>query len=236
MASITTPFTRSRLDDVFFPAMALLALAIVVTGFGHSYFFAGMMRARLPSPLVHVHAAILTAWMAVQASQPTLVAANRVDWHQRVGVVGMLVATAVPVIGILAVVGEIRRPPFDIEHGALDLAFVIAAAADFAVLAFFGLRERDKDLSAHKRLMLLATISILGPAIGRLSFVTSPTIYYLVFAILLALVITFDIASLRKVHRATFLGIALITSTQALAELFWRTSTAAGLVTWVQNA
>ncbi len=40
-----------RADDIFFPAMACLILTIVVTGFGRSYFFAGMMFARLPNAL-----------------------------------------------------------------------------------------------------------------------------------------------------------------------------------------
>jgi hypothetical protein len=146
--------------------MALLALAIVVDGFGRAYFFAGMVRAHLPSPLVHVHAAILTTWITIQALQPIQVAVDRVDWHQRLGILGMVVAVAVPVIGVLAVIGEIRRPPFVVSDEAADLAFALAAVVDFALLASLGLRERHKDLSAHKRLLLLATISILGPRSG----------------------------------------------------------------------
>ena len=236
MATTTTAVARTRADDIFFPAMALLALVIVVDAFGPAYFFAGMIRAKLPSPLVHVHAAILTTWIAIQAFQPIQVAANRVDWHQRVGVAGMFVAAAVPIIGILAAIGEVRRSPFGNEDLATDLAFAVAAVVDFAVLAFLGLQERRKDLFAHKRLMLLATISILGPAIGRLAFVTGPTIYYAVFALLLALVITFDLATRRKVHRATVLGTIVIVSSQGVAELFWRTAAAAELVARIQHA
>jgi hypothetical protein len=84
--------------------------------------------------------------------------------------------------------------------------------------------------------MLLATISILGPAIGRLWFVANPTIYYAVFAILLSLVIAFDRASLRRIHRATIFGVVLIVVSQGLAEILWRTAAAADLVVWIQNA
>ena len=229
MASTTGAYGRRRLDNIFFPAMALLALAIVINGFGRSYFFAGMVRAPLPSPLVHAHAAILTTWIAVQVLQPVQVAANKVEWHQRLGTFGMLVAVAVPIIAMLAAIGEVRRHPFGIRDLASDFTFAIAAIVDFTILAFLGLRERHRDLSAHKRLMLLATISILGPAIGRLWFVTSP-------AILLGLVIAFDRTSLRRIHRATIFGVVLIVVSQGLAEILWRTAAAADLVVWIQNA
>jgi hypothetical protein len=231
----TAAFARKRADDIYFPAMALLLLAFAVAGFGPSYFFAGMMAAPLPSPLVHVHAAVLTAWIALQALQPLLVAAGRSDWHRTAGVAGMAFAVAVPALGVLAVIGEIRRHAHGVDDLALTLAFVLAAAIDFGVLVFLGLRQRTRDLSAHKRFMLLATISILGPVIGRFPFLTSITAYYAIFGFFAALVIAFDLLSLGRIHRATILGVAIIAASQALAEGFWRTSAAHDLVAWIQS-
>ena len=51
MATAITAPGRLRTDDIFFPGMALLILGIVVTGFGKSYFLAGMMREKLPNAL-----------------------------------------------------------------------------------------------------------------------------------------------------------------------------------------
>ena len=53
MATMVVQKTKLRSDDIFFPAMALLLLVIVVTGFAQSYFLAGMVRAKLPSLIVH---------------------------------------------------------------------------------------------------------------------------------------------------------------------------------------
>lgn len=236
MTIATTAFTRSRADDVFFPAVALLALAVVVMGFGHSYFFAGVVAAKLPSLLVHVHAAILTAWIAIQTLQPVLVAIGRVDWHQRIGLLGMAVAVAVPVMGVLAVIGEVRRHANGPADLAGDLAFVLTAAIDFAALACLGLRQRNADLSAHKRLMLLATISILGPAIGRLPFVTGEMVYYASLALFAVLLVAFDLLSYGRIHRATISGVAIIAISQALADVFSRTDSALRLVAWLQGA
>src|SRR5205814_10665868 len=128
MTSTTVQIARNRSDDIFFPGMSLLALAVVVAAFGQSYFFAGMTTARLPSPLVHIHAAILTAWIVLQVLQPLQIAVARVDWHQRVGLAGTGVAAAVPVIGVLAGIGQIRRHEASLAHLTGDFAFVLAAA------------------------------------------------------------------------------------------------------------
>jgi len=233
MAIATAAFARNRADDFFFTSMAWLNLALVVAGFGHAYFFAGMVTAKLASPLVHVHAAILTSWIAVQAAQPMLVSAGRVDLHKKLGALGMALAAAVPVIGVLAVIGEVRRLVHESVEG--DLVFAITAVADFAVLAFLGLRQRTRNLSAHKRLMLLATISILGPPVGRLAFGHSDLGYFGTFAIFLALLVAFDLVTLRRVHRATLLGVTLIAASQTLAELFSRTEAAHLMVLWIQR-
>ncbi len=232
MAIAAATSARNRADDIFFTSMALLALGAVVAGFGHAYFFAGMIAAKLASPLVHIHAAILTGWIAVQAAQPLLVSAGRVDLHQKLGLLGMALAAAVPAMGVLAVIGEVRRLVHESVEG--DLVFVIAAAADFAVLAFLGLRERMKDLSAHKRLMLLATISILGPPIGRLPFTASDLGYYGTFAVFLALPVAFDLVTLRRLHRATLWGVVLIAASQVLADLASRTEAAHQMVMWIR--
>lgn len=44
-----------RLDNVFSPAVAVLALAAVFLGFARTYYLAGLFRAPLPNLLVHTH-------------------------------------------------------------------------------------------------------------------------------------------------------------------------------------
>jgi hypothetical protein len=59
--------------------MGLLILGIVVLGFGQSYFLAGMLRAKLPNTLVHIHGALYVSWIFLVTIQPLLVATSRVD-------------------------------------------------------------------------------------------------------------------------------------------------------------
>ena len=229
------PRASKRADRVFFHAMAIVSLAIVVAGFGRAYFFKGMFTTRLPTPLVDVHAGIMTAWIALQAIQPVLVAVRRVRWHRQLGLGGIVVACLVPPLALLTVIGQVRRHKWEPPVLAVDVAFSAVAAVDFAVLAWLGLRARVRDLSAHKRLMMLATVSMLGPALGRLPFVTSIPAYYGTLAGILVAALAYDLVALRRVHRATMLGVAVIAGSQLAAEVFSRFDVSTQLVVWMQR-
>ncbi|HXW16218.1 MAG TPA: hypothetical protein VEN79_17050, partial [Terriglobia bacterium] len=58
-----------KADDRFFAAMVAVVAGSVLLGFSRTYFLAGMVHAKLPSPLVHLHAAIATLWIAFLAVQ-----------------------------------------------------------------------------------------------------------------------------------------------------------------------
>jgi hypothetical protein len=100
---------RSRADDYFFSALALLLFCMAFTGFAHSYFLAGVFRAKLPSPLVHVHGALFSCWIVLLLVQIGLVSAGRVRWHMRLGIFGMFLAGLMVVVGFATLVGAVRR-------------------------------------------------------------------------------------------------------------------------------
>lgn len=165
MATIAVPKTRLRSDDIFFPAMALLLLLIVVTGFAQSYFLAGMVRAKLPSTLVHVHGALFVSWILLLLLQASLVAVHRVKLHMTLGILGIILPPAMVIVGTLTLFGAVRSDRVDIPPEILltgDLAQLLV----FIVLISWGLLARNNPAS-HKRLMILATMAIIGPAISR---------------------------------------------------------------------
>ena len=79
---------ESRLNKYFFPGMALLILATVFFGFARSYYLAGVFNAPLPNLLIHLHGAAFSCWILLLITQTSLVAANRVDVHRKLGLVG----------------------------------------------------------------------------------------------------------------------------------------------------
>jgi uncharacterized membrane protein YozB (DUF420 family) len=159
---------RSR-DRQFFTGMAIAAIVTVFVGFAPSYYLSGAFGGRPLSTLVHVHGAVSTAWMLLFLTQTSLIAARRTDLHRRLGVAGAVLAPLLLVVGYLTSIEAARRghtPP----GGPPPLAFLavpIGTLLTFAILVGAGLSQRRRP-ETHKRLMLLATIAILTPALARM--------------------------------------------------------------------
>jgi hypothetical protein len=194
-----------RADDIFFPAMACFLLAIVVTGFGKSYFFAGMMLAKLPNTLVHIHGAVFTSWILLLVVQPWLVAAHKLRWHMKLGVLSVVLLPAMSILGILTLLDYIRRAPPD---DGLEMTLVgdIEILVLFVGLTSWGLLAR-RDSAAHKRLMILGTMAIMGPAIGRWNLAV-PVALGVIFALPL-FVLAYDLWAIKRVHRTTAIALSL---------------------------
>lgn len=206
---------RGRADNSFFSGMAFVILAIVFVGFARSYFLAGIFRAPLPSFLIHLHGAVFSSWILLFIAQTSLVTAGRTGWHRRLGVLGFCLACAMIVVGLLASMQVLARPPALGESPRGPRAFFAVPISDllvFGTLVYFGLRERSNP-AAHKRLMLIATIALLDAAFIRWpvhqewwTLRLAQTCCYP----LLLLVMCYDGWSMRKVHRATMLASLLL--------------------------
>jgi len=217
MATAVLPKGESRgrrFDDLFFSAMALLILTTVFVGFARTYFLAGIFRAPLPSLIVHIHGAVFSSWILFLIAQISLVSAGRVDLHRRLGLAGFGLASLMVILGVLAATNSMARgfTPPGFPFGALTFyAIPIIEMVGFATLIYFAYRARFYP-AAHKRLILIATILLLFPAIDRIRamdaakpFFTSIFVY-----IFLLILITYDFWSLGKVHRATIWASAFV--------------------------
>ena len=201
-----------RREDVFFLCMVGAILAVNFVGFARTYYLAGLFRAPLPSPLVHIHGALFTSWLLLLAAQTALIGANKIRLHRNLGVLGGVIALGMLVLGTMVTVFALRRHAFPTEGGA---AFIFVADAGalllFAFFVLMGFLKRN-DSVRHKRLMLLATIAILGPALSRWSFPFmrwAPAIFILWLIFPIALLV-FDIISRKKPSAVTVVGFTLL--------------------------
>jgi hypothetical protein len=210
LATLATARPKLRSDDIFFPAMSLLILVIVVTGFARSYFLPGMFLAKLPNALVHVHGALFTSWIVLLVLQNALVAVRKLRWHIALGVFGVILPPLLVVFGVLAMMDSVRRMGTSLPPGLLmagDLEEVLL----FAALTAWGMVARRKPAS-HKRLMILGTLAMIGPAVNRWPWPETmilPGTIAVCVALPLLLVI-YDLCTLRKVHRSTAISYVLI--------------------------
>jgi uncharacterized membrane protein YozB (DUF420 family) len=173
IAAGATARGRSR-DRRFFTGMAIAAALTVFVGFAPSYYLSGVFGARPLPTLVHVHGAVSTAWILLFLTQTSLIAARRTDLHRRLGGAGAVLATLLLVVGYLTAIEAARRG-HTAPGGPPPLAFLavpIGTLVVFAILVGAGLSQTRRS-ETHKRLMLLATIAILTPAIARMRFIGS---------------------------------------------------------------
>jgi hypothetical protein len=223
---------RSRRPDAFFFVMTVLLMAIVLVAFAPTLYLRAFTNA-LPLPAhLHVHGIVLTGWFVWLLVQAALIRSGNVRRHRQLGFAGVALGLAVIVAGPLAtfnVVPEIRAAGFELDWdvgvlgtkglgaGVSIAAFLssvvwanLASIATFFALVMAAILLRSYS-DAHKRLMLLASISIVGPALARVSrwppfggeqgpFVASALLT------LLAAVVIHDLVVSRRIHLATLIG------------------------------
>jgi hypothetical protein len=155
--------------------MALAMLVFTFVGFAPTYFLSNLFDAAnlrgdaALTPLVHVHAVVSSAWIVLFVAQTSLVAAHRTDLHRIAGILGVLLAAAIVIIGIMTALESARtgRTPPGRSPEAF-LIFPLASVFFLAVLVALGAAWRRRA-QYHKRLMLLATTAMLVPAGARMA-------------------------------------------------------------------
>lgn len=216
MSTIFTPSERAFEHRLL--AMSCLAvLLIVFAGFAPTYFLKFAFGTPALTPLVHLHGALMSAWLVLFLAQVGLAASGRVRWHRLLGVAGAVLALAIVAIGPIVLVNatarEVRAPdgdPFFFVVFGLDSVILL----DFAVLVAVAIALRARS-DFHKRLMLLATASILLPALGRLDLGVA-TIWLSFYACVLVPVAV-DTWRHRRLHPAFGWGAPLLLASQHLA-------------------
>jgi hypothetical protein len=162
-------------DRLFYGAMAVALGLTVFVGFARTYYLrilAGGPMATLSgapfSRLVHAHAVLFTCWTLLFIMQTALVSARRMAVHRRLGVAGGVLAAAMVVVGTSLAIAAAARgaaPP-----GVDPLAFLAMPLFDMVLFTSFVIAalvlRRDKE--THKRLMLMAYVSIVVAAVARL--------------------------------------------------------------------
>lgn len=237
MSSTATHSVQKHADDYFFSAMVLLIFGIVFVGFAHSYYLAGVFHAKLPSPLVHIHGAFFSCWILLLIAQVTLVSVGHVRWHMRLGIFGVILAVLMVLVGFATLIAVVRRHA--VFAMGLDTLFAgdVLQLSTFAVLAFWGFLAR-REGPAHKRLMILATVALLGPALARWPFpfiFSSALVFFGILELIPILLIAFDLWSRRRIHLVTICGTLLLLGMQFSMRPLGHSTTWHQFTAWVQS-
>ena len=157
--------------------MALACAAVAFLGFAPTYWLPLAHRTFSGSPVIHLHGLLFFTWSLYFVIQTWLAASGRIANHRSIGLIGVSIATAMTMMGFLASVhvmtqsAAIGQADAGIAFSIVPLSGIAFFAAVFA-LAIANIRRPE----VHKRLMLLAGISILDAAVARwfLTFLAPP--------------------------------------------------------------
>lgn len=230
-ASPTASRRRKRPLRLFFIFMVAVAAAILAGAFVPE--FIAYARGTFPiAPILHVHAALMLAWVAAFAFQVYLGARGKIVQHQRAGRVAFAIAWAAWASMIFVEARAMLVDP--LPDKPLEYDELLAGPylyLSFPVFLAWAYRERRRPMW-HKRLMLFALFLSLGAAVQRYLWLPMydtragywPIVAFSDAALLLPLV-TFDLVTLKgRLHGATMRGMAVLFCAQAIMLSLWGTA------------
>ena len=235
MSATAARSTHRIQDHRYYFVVAVGLIAVVLAGFFRTYFLKNFFGQPPLSALVHIHGAVMTAWYLLFFVQVRLVATNRISIHRTLGWVGAFLAALVAALGTAVSIGLAHRrlQLNPVSKGApfllgMQLISIVLVFAILVTLAIFLRRRPDY----HKRLMTLAMLTALGPAIVRLPFIDDhniPAAIVVSNGLIFTCVIT-DWIRHRRLHPAFGYGTVLVIGTMLLTFPFAQSNTWAHIV------
>ena len=211
---------RRRRERWFYIGMSIALVITVFAGFAPTYYLRPYFNTAPLMPLLHLHGFVFTSWLVLFVTQTTLVAAHRTDVHRRLGVAGGVIAVLMVLLGVTTALVRAKQGATPLP-GISPLSFLVVPLGDmfvFPILVGAGFYFRRRP-DVHKRLMLLATISILAAAIARLPFAimrAGPPAFFGLTDVFVVACVLYDLVTLRRIHRATALAGLFIVASQPL--------------------
>ncbi len=161
--------------DASFVGLAAACTAIAFLGFTPTY-WAPLVGGHLQvAPIFHVHAMVFFAWSVFLPLQVWLATSRRIPRHRALGLAGVSLATAMVIFGFLIAIHQMHATAAR-GHLEAGLAFAIVPIGGivFFAAAFLAAIVNVHRPEWHKRLMLVAAISILDAPVARWFMVLSP--------------------------------------------------------------
>jgi hypothetical protein len=233
MTTITAPVTSISRDRWFFTGMTVAMMVTAFAGFAPSFYLRSASHAGPPlTAFVMFHGALMTTWMLAGVLQTSLIAAGNRRLHRALGwlfaALALLIIVTGPEVGIAAIKRGAVPPGLTPEQ---FLVLPMAGALMFAIFVGAGVLRR-KDAQAHKRLMLLATISVMDAAIARMPGMLElgPLVFFALADLFIVAGAAYDFVSRGRVHAVWIYGGLAIVVSQVLRLAISSTSAWASFV------
>ncbi len=175
-----------RRDRSFYLWVSVFMAVVTFAGFARTYYLRGVFHAEALTLFLHIHGAVMTAWIVLFLLQSLLIATHRVKFHRRLGFFGVSLATLVVILGMTATIhaaarevrGHTEFVPLQLSVLALETTQLLLFAC-FVGTAIWLRRKAD----IHKRFLLLATLCMLpNPEVRMLPFIHNNLVFLLLWS------------------------------------------------------
>jgi hypothetical protein len=209
---MTAAAHRARIDHQFYCWLSRAIAVLVIAAFAKAVFRAEFESDAFRSPLTHAHALVYFSWVALFATQTSLITAERRDIHRKLGVLGLIL---VCLIVLLSAISTIRMFALGMEKFFFANPHIEVIVFVLLIVPAFVLR-RQADI--HKRLVVLATVTLIGAATSHLPYIGRlfPQAYLVVQDSFIVAGVMYDVVSRGRVHHTYIWGGFLIVFSQLL--------------------
>jgi hypothetical protein len=210
------------IDRYFYLFLSLVVAAVIVAGFSRTV-DQGLIHAKPGRPvLLWLHGAAFSGWVVFFILQSGLVRIGKVSLHRLLGWFGAALAALMVVLGFVVSVVMGR---FDaLVMKTPDPAFLSVTYYDmfaFGTLVGLAILWRGKP-DLHRRLLVLATCSLLDAGFGRFPYLFNHNVFYLCVDAVMLLGVARDLLVDKRVHRAYLYALPVLVVGQNLAIYLWR--------------
>ena len=226
--------------EKFFLISAILYAIVVFFAFSNQFYLRPFSNRGPLSWSLIIHGTIFSTWYLAFIWQALLVSKGKLLNHQRLGRFWSIFALAVLFSG-LAMLYDVLREYYEFGTRSFGISgFVwgnLLILLSFLAYLVLGYSFRNKPV-LHKRFFLLASLSLLGPALGRVgryplmriyeSRMMNDTLYIVAGTFLLIIsLLVYDLIKMKKPSWATFIGLAWFFASNAI--LVWTETSGWGM-------
>lgn len=197
--------TTPKKGEPFFYYFSGIILITVIIAFGLNIL---LQRYHVSSamPLILIHGISMLLWYFLFFWQTRLIRKGNPRVHKKLGLLSIILSVSIVISGVMVAIANYRG-----EGEALTILGNFLGMFLFAIFYGFALINRFRA-AVHKRLMLIASIAMLSPALVRIirlieinEFITGPV--WIIFMLVLPI---YEYRKEKKIHKTTLIATGIL--------------------------